>query len=114
HPYQPEETVQGALQVMYELQEMLKQIAGMDDITLQPAAGAQGEYTGIQLIRAYHLSRGDTGRDIILVPDSAHGTNPATAAAAGFNLISLKSGPDGRVALDALRSPLAAGGAGLV
>jgi glycine dehydrogenase subunit 2 len=106
HPYQPVETVQGALQVMYELQDMLCEISGMDAITLQPAAGAQGEYTGIQLIRAYHLSRGDTGRDTILVPDSAHGTNPATAAAAGFQILSLKSGPEGSVDLDSLGSEL--------
>ncbi|MFL5732172.1 MAG: aminomethyl-transferring glycine dehydrogenase subunit GcvPB [Chloroflexia bacterium] len=114
HPYQPQESAQGALQVMYELQGMLCQIAGMDDITLQPAAGAQGEYTGIQLIRAYHLSRGDTARDTILVPDSAHGTNPATAAAAGFNLISLKSGSDGSVDLDALGSALSERVAGIM
>ena len=106
HPYQPEECAQGALQVMYELQEMLCQISGMDAVTLQPAAGAQGEYTGVQMIRAYHLSRGDTGRDIILVPDSAHGTNPATAAAVGLQTISLKSGQDGSVDLDALGSAL--------
>src|SRR5215203_5369306 len=83
HPYQPEETVQGALQVQYELQNMLAQISGMDAVTLQPAAGAQGEMTGILMIRAYHKSRGDNNRNVILVPDSAHGTNPATAAAAG-------------------------------
>src|SRR5439155_11094561 len=85
-----------------------------DAVTLQPGAGAQGEYTGIQLIRAYHLSRGDTGRDIILVPDSAHGTNPATAAAAGFSLISLKSGADGSVDLDALGSALSEHVAGIM
>ena len=114
HPYQPEETVQGALQVMYELGEMLKEISGMDAITLQPAAGAQGEYTGIQLIRAYHLSRGDVERDIILVPDSAHGTNPATAAHAGFKMVSLKSGPDGGVDLEALRAVLSDRVAGMM
>jgi glycine dehydrogenase subunit 2 len=106
HPYQPEESVQGALQVMYELQEMLREISGMDTVTLQPAAGAQGEYTGIQLIRAYHRSRGDIERDIILVPDSAHGTNPATAAHAGFKMISLKSGADGSIDLSALEAAL--------
>ncbi len=106
HPYQPEDTVQGALQVMYELQDMLCELVGMNAITLQPAAGAQGEFTGIQLIHAYHLSRGDMQRDTILVPDSAHGTNPATTAAAGFKMISLKSGADGSVDLDALGSAL--------
>jgi glycine dehydrogenase subunit 2 len=114
HPYQPEETVQGALQVMWELQEMLCQISGMDEVTLQPAAGAQGEFTGIQLIRAYHQSRGDNDRDTILVPDSAHGTNPATAAAAGFKMISLKSGADGSVDLDALGSSLSERIAGMM
>src|SRR4051794_5017467 len=95
HPYQPIETVQGALQVQYELQRMLAEISGMDAVTLQPAAGAHREFTGILMIRAYHRSRGDANRDIILVPDSAHGTNPATAAAAGFKMVSLKSGADG-------------------
>jgi glycine dehydrogenase subunit 2 len=114
HPYQPEETVQGALQVMYELQGMLGELSGMDAVTLQPAAGAQGEYTGIQLIRAYHKSRGDTERDVILVPDSAHGTNPATVAAAGFKTISLKSGADGSVDLDALGSALSERVAGMM
>src|SRR5947209_8762707 len=106
HPLLPEEAAQGALRVMYELQEMLAQIAGMDAVTLQPAAGAQGEFTGIQLIHAHHLSRGETGRNIILVPDSAHGTNPATAAAVGYKTVSLKSGADGSVDLDALGSAL--------
>lgn len=106
HPYQPEQTVQGALQVQYELQDMLAQISGMDAVTLQPAAGAQGEMTGILMIRAYHKSRGDHDRNIILVPDSAHGTNPATAAAAGFKMVSLKSGADGNVDLATLEANL--------
>ncbi|HUP26897.1 MAG TPA: aminomethyl-transferring glycine dehydrogenase subunit GcvPB, partial [Chloroflexia bacterium] len=106
HPYLPEECAQGALQVQYELQEMLAQISGMDAVSLQPAAGAHGEFTGILMMRAYHRSRGDTDRDIILVPDSAHGTNPATAAAAGFKMISLKSGQDGSVDLSALEGAL--------
>lgn len=106
HPYQDPGCAQGALQVMYELQGMLGQIVGMDAVTLQPAAGAHGEFTGILMIRAYHRSRSETQRDTLLVPDSAHGTNPATAAAAGFKLISLKSGADGSVDLDALRGVL--------
>ncbi|MEO5952862.1 MAG: aminomethyl-transferring glycine dehydrogenase subunit GcvPB, partial [Chloroflexia bacterium] len=106
HPYQPEQTVQGALQVQYELQDMLAQISGMDAVTLQPAAGAQGEMTGILMIRAYHKSRGDHDRNIILVPDSAHGTNPATAASAGFKMVSLKSGADGNVDLATLETNL--------
>lgn len=106
HPYQDPGCAQGALQVMYELQGMLGQIVGMDAVTLQPAAGAHGEFTGILMIRAYHRSRGEAQRDTLLVPDSAHGTNPATAAAAGFKLISLKSGADGSVDLDALKGVL--------
>lgn len=114
HPRQAEETVQGALQVQYELQQMLAQISGMDAVSLQPAAGAHGEFTGILMIRAYHRSRGDTQRDIILVPDSAHGTNPATTASAGFKMISLKSGPNGSVDLDALGSALSERVAGMM
>ncbi len=114
HPYQPEESVQGALQVMYELGGMLREISGMDNITLQPAAGAQGEYTGIQVIRAYHMSRGDNERDVILVPDSAHGTNPATAAAVGFKMVSLKSGANGSVDLSALEGALSERVAGMM
>jgi glycine dehydrogenase subunit 2 len=84
HPYQDPSTVQGALQLMCELQEMLGEISGFDEVALQPVAGAQGELTGCLVIRAWHLSHGDTGRTKILVPDSAHGTNPATALMAGF------------------------------
>lgn len=114
HPYQQEECVQGALEVQWGLQEMLCQLVGMDAITLQPAAGAHGEFTGILMMRAYHRSRGDMDRDIILVPDSAHGTNPATAAAAGFKMISLKSGKDGSVDLDALEGALSERVAGMM
>ncbi len=114
HPYQPVDCVQGALQVQYELGEMLTELTGMDAITLQPAAGAHGEFTGILMIRAYHRSRGDGARDTLLVPDSAHGTNPATAAAAGFKIISLKSGADGSVDLDALRGALSERVAGMM
>jgi glycine dehydrogenase subunit 2 len=99
---------------MYELQEMLAQITGMDAVTLQPAAGAHGEFTGITMMRAYHRSRGDEQRDILLVPDSAHGTNPATAAHAGFKMISLKSGSNGSVDLEALKSALSERVAGMM
>lgn len=114
HPYQDPECVQGALQVQYELGEMLKQISGMDAITLQPAAGAQGEFTGILMMRAYHRSRGDNERDTLLVPDSAHGTNPATAASAGFKIISLKSAADGSVDIEALKGVLSPRVAGMM
>jgi glycine dehydrogenase subunit 2 len=102
HPYQPEETVQGALQLLYELQEDLAEITGMDAVTLQPAAGAHGEWTGLMLIRAYHESRGEK-RNKVIVPDSAHGTNPASAAVAGFDIVTVASTNEGYVDIEALR-----------
>lgn len=104
HPLQCECTVQGALKAMYTLSRKLAVITGMDEVTLQPAAGAHGEYTALQLIRAYHLDRGDTGRDKIIVPDSAHGTNPASAAMNGYTVVNIPSAADGCVDLDALRN----------
>ncbi len=103
HPLQPIETVQGNLALMYTLQEWLKKIAGFAGVTLQPAAGAHGELTGVLIIRAYHRSRGDTRRDKILIPDSAHGTNPATSAMSGMRVVEIKSDSRGNVDLDALR-----------
>lgn len=103
HPLQPEETVQGALEAMYTAQRLLADITGMDEVTLQPAAGAHGEYTGLLLIRAYHEARGDHARTKILVPDSAHGTNPASAAMAGYSVVPVKSNEAGGVDLDDLR-----------
>jgi glycine dehydrogenase subunit 2 len=94
HPYQPESTVQGALELMYDLQEILGEISGFDAVTLQPAAGAHGELTGCLIIDAYHQERGDTQRKKMLIPDSAHGTNPATAHMAGFQVVTVPS--DGR------------------
>ena len=102
HPYQPEETVQGALQLLYELQEDLAEITGLDGVTLQPAAGAHGEWTGLMLIRAYHASRGEQ-RTKVIVPDSAHGTNPASAAVAGFDIVTVASNAEGYVDIEALR-----------
>src|SRR5213075_1213497 len=96
HPYQPEKISQGALRIIKTLQECLCEITGMDTITLQPAAGAHGEFTGILLIRAYHESRGNPRKKII-IPDSAHGTNPATAAICGYEIINLKSNAEGMV-----------------
>src|SRR5699024_9885916 len=87
HPYQSEDCVQGSLQVLHELEKSLCEVTGMDRMTLQPAAGAHGEITGIMLIKAYHEKRGDLKRNKIIVPDSAHGTNPATAAMAGYSII---------------------------
>ncbi len=104
HPYQPEESVQGALELMYDLQEHLKEIAGMEEVTLQPAAGAHGEWTGLMLIRAYHESRGDMKRTKVLVPDSAHGTNPASATIAGYETVTIKSLENGLVDIEDLRA----------
>ncbi len=98
HPYQPESLSQGAMRVMWMLQDCLKEITGMDAITLQPAAGAHGEFTGILLVRAYHESKGNP-RKKILIPDSAHGTNPATAAICGYQVQNLKSNSNGMVDL---------------
>jgi len=106
HPYQPEETVQGALQLMYELQEALAAITGMDAVSLQPAAGAQGEWTGLMMIRAYLESRGESRRNKILIPDTAHGTNPASATVAGFETKTVRSNERGLVDLEALRAAL--------
>jgi glycine dehydrogenase subunit 2 len=96
HPYAPEPLVQGALQLMYELEGYLADISGMDRVTLQPAAGAHGELTGLLMIRAYHASRGNPRRKVIL-PDSAHGTNPASSVLCGYQVIELKSSKDGVV-----------------
>jgi glycine dehydrogenase subunit 2 len=114
HPFQDDSQAQGALQLMYELQEYLAEIAGMDAVSLQPAAGAHGELTGVLVIRAYHLNREDHGRRRILVPDSAHGTNPATAAICGYEVTSVKAGPRGGVDLDDLRAKLGPDVAGLM
>ncbi|BEP28097.1 aminomethyl-transferring glycine dehydrogenase subunit GcvPB [Helicovermis profundi] len=106
HPYQPVETVQGSLKMMYKVDEMLREISGMDRVTLQPAAGAHGELTGIMLIKAYHRDRGDLKRTKIIVPDSAHGTNPSTSAVAGFDIVEIKSNADGSVNMDSLKEAL--------
>lgn len=103
HPYQPESTVQGALEVYYTLQSALSEIGGMSEFTLNPFAGAHGELTGLMVIRAYHNSRNDKKRTKVIVPDSAHGTNPASAAVAGLKVVEVKSLPDGTVDVDALR-----------
>ncbi len=103
HPYQPEESVQGALQLLFELQQDLAEITGMDEVTLQPAAGAQGEWTGLMMIRAYHESRGEGHRNKVIVPDSAHGTNPASATVAGLETITVASDERGLVDVEALK-----------
>jgi glycine dehydrogenase subunit 2 len=104
HPYQDSHTVQGNLLLMYELQEMLAEISGFAGVSLQPSAGAHGELTGVLIMRAYHVDRGEPQRKTILVPDSAHGTNPATTAMSGMDVIEVPSDERGNVDLDALRS----------
>lgn len=106
HPYQPDWTVQGNLRLMYELQSYLQALSGFAAVSLQPAAGAHGEFTGILIMRAYHLARGDTGRNRILIPDSAHGTNPASTTMSGMEVVQLKSDERGNVDLDDLRAHL--------
>ena len=114
HPLQAESCIQGSLQVMYELEKSLSEIGGMDRFTLQPGAGAHGEITGIMLIKAYHEKNGDTKRNKIIVPDSAHGTNPATAAMAGYQIVEIKSTPEGLVDLEALKAAVGEDTAGLM
>jgi glycine dehydrogenase subunit 2 len=103
HPLQPEATAQGSLELMYRLQEALKEISGFDAVSLQPSAGAHGELTGVLIMRAYHASRGDTRRTKVLIPDSAHGTNPASSAMSGFEVVEVPSDARGNVDLEALR-----------
>ena len=104
HPYMPDEAVQGALQVMYELQTYLAALSGMHAVTLQPAAGAHGEYTGMSIVREYHRYNGHPERDEVIVPDSAHGTNPASAAMAGFKVVEVPSNDRGQVDMEALKA----------
>jgi len=106
HPLQPQSTTQGMLQVFYELEQDLKELTGMKRLTLQPAAGAHGELTGMMLVHAYHHHLGQTRRRKVLVPDSSHGTNPASAALFGYKVVELKSNSRGRVDLKTLREHL--------
>ncbi|HZJ68694.1 MAG TPA: aminomethyl-transferring glycine dehydrogenase subunit GcvPB [Candidatus Eisenbacteria bacterium] len=106
HPLQPVETVQGNLKLLFSLQEKLNDIFGMDTFTFQPSAGAHGELTGIMMIKAYHESRNDNKRRIMLIPDSGHGTNPASAAMAEFKVREIKSNMYGRVDIEDLRNKL--------
>ena len=114
HPLSPAEDRVGMRQVLDTASEYLCEITGMDDMTFQPAAGAHGEFTGVLLIKQYHDARGDKKRTKIIVPDSAHGTNPATAAMCGYDVVNITSGPDGCVDLDALRAALGEDTAGLM
>jgi glycine dehydrogenase subunit 2 len=114
HPLAPDGHSQGVLACLFELQEILKEVTGMHGVSLAPAAGAQGELAGVAMIRAYHLARGDTARTEILVPDAAHGTNPASAAMAGFTVQEIPTGPDGDLDLNALRAALGPQTAGIM
>ena len=114
HPLQPAHTAQGCLKVLKLAEQYLTEITGMDGMVFQPAAGAHGEYTGLLLIKAYHRANGNTERTKIIVPDSAHGTNPASAAMAGFTVVNITSGPDGCIDLDALRQAVGPDTAGLM
>ena len=106
HPLTPAEATQGALRLMYDLGEILREIAGMDAVTLQPAAGAQGEMTGVLLMRAFQHANGEPERRKVLVPDSAHGTNPATCSLAGFDVVEIASNDNGQTDLESLAAAL--------
>ncbi len=114
HPLQPVHTVQGSLEAMSLAGKLLCQLVGMDAMTFQPAAGAHGELCGLLLIKAYHRQNGDTARTKIIVPDSAHGTNPASASMAGMSVVNVPSAPDGTVDLEALKKAVGADTAGLM
>jgi glycine dehydrogenase subunit 2 len=106
HPYQPVSTVQGALKVYYELQESLSEISGLDEFTLNPYAGAHGELVGLMIMKQYHLSRKDFKRTKVIIPDSAHGTNPASTVVCGMEVVEIKSNERGMVDLESLKSVL--------
>lgn len=114
HPLVPDKDAQGALELMYKTAEALCEITGQSAATLQPAAGAHGEFTGLLTIKAFHEARGDTARTKIIVPDSAHGTNPASATMAGFSIVNIASYPDGTVDLEALKAAVGPDTAGLM
>ena len=114
HPLQGAEESQGCLEVLWECERMLREVTGMDAMTFQPAAGAHGELTGMLAIKRYHALRGDSRRTKVLVPDSAHGTNPATAVMCGFEVVNIPSNPAGGVDLEALRQAAGEDTAGLM
>ena len=114
HPLAPEDTGQGYLACMYELQEILKDVTGMKSVSLTPMAGAQGELIGVAMIRAYHESREDHARTEIIVPDAAHGTNPATAVMCGYKVVEISTDKEGDVDMDALKAAVGPQTAGLM
>ena len=114
HPLAPKHTTEGCREVLDTIRKYLCEVTGMADMTFQPSAGAHGEFTGVLLIKQYHDSRGDTKRNKIIVPDSAHGTNPATAAMCGYQVVNIASAPNGCVDLEALKAVLGDDTAGLM
>src|SRR6202522_3311508 len=112
HPLGPQP--QGFLACMFELQEMLQEITGMQGVSLTPMAGAQGEFAGVAMIRAYHRARGDSARNEILVPDAAHGTNPASAVQCGYKVREIPTGPDGNVDVEELKKAVGPQTAGIM
>jgi glycine dehydrogenase subunit 2 len=114
HPASPETHGQGFMACLHDLQEILKEVTGMSAVSLSPAAGAQGEFAGVAMIRAYHEGRGDAARDEILVPDAAHGTNPASAVMCGYRVREIPTNPEGDLDVDALREVLGPQTAGIM
>src|SRR5690606_26163351 len=114
HPLQPSQSAQGFLEVYFELAKYLSELTGMDAYSLNTYAGAQGELAGLMIIKKYHQDNGQEHRNTIIVPDSAHGTNPASAAVAGFHVVEIKSHSDGTVDVDALKAALNENVAGLM
>jgi len=114
HPLAPDGVSQGFLECLYELQEMLKEVTGMKGVSLTPMAGAQGEFAGVAMIRAYHKARGDLVRNEIIVPEAAHGTNPATATMCGCTVVEIPSLPDGDIDLEALKGAVGPKTAGIM
>ena len=104
NPFQDEDTIQGALETLYDLQESLAEISGFAKTTLQPVAGAHGEFTGLKVMKAYHKAKGNTHKTKIILPDSAHGTNPASVILAGFEVVEIKSNTDGMVDIEDLKA----------
>ncbi len=114
HPLQDVSTVQGALEIMYSTEQLLAQISGMDAVSLQPAAGAHGELAGMMVIKAYHENNNNNHKNKIIVPDSAHGTNPASAVMAGFKVVEIKTNEHGTVDINALKEVMDDDVAGLM
>ncbi|MGH7608774.1 MAG: aminomethyl-transferring glycine dehydrogenase subunit GcvPB [Candidatus Dormibacteria bacterium] len=106
HPWQPVDSIQGAMELMWELEQLLIEITGMKAVSLQPAAGAHGEWTGLRMVQAYHARREQRQRSEVIIPDTAHGTNPASAAQCGLTVVTVRSAADGTVDLDDFRSKL--------